>query len=197
MPSPPDFVNLPTEVVEAITVPLDFSDKCSLRLSAREVAAKAFHGPFKTCFTTKSFDISREDLQRCEAATRPVGFGCAIEHLTVVGIVPTSEEEWHSQQQRSDALTRCFTRALSRLRAQSKFVDSRSILSYTEGTLRLVALQLYYQVGWNLGVRGRHGSLGDASNLSVRCTIPGSRSLRLHRTLCSESLQAAESSRHS
>ncbi|KFY69308.1 hypothetical protein V496_00352 [Pseudogymnoascus sp. VKM F-4515 (FW-2607)] len=83
----PRLDGIPMEIMENIVTLLALSDTCSLRLTGREVSTKSSQGIFKSHFRNKTITTSStEQLHRAVSMTQRQGFGCLLEHLTLVGL---------------------------------------------------------------------------------------------------------------
>ncbi|KFX98829.1 hypothetical protein V490_02088 [Pseudogymnoascus sp. VKM F-3557] len=83
----PRLDDIPMEIMENILTLLALSDTCSLRLTGRKVSAKSSQGIFKSHFRNKTITMSSsEQLHRAVSMTQRQGFGCLLEHLTLVGL---------------------------------------------------------------------------------------------------------------
>lgn len=77
--------NLPTEIIECICCYLSRDRVLKLRLSCRELAAKASQGQFRRYFRKKSIQLNDHQLQTFADVTRDGKLGCLLEELTIDG----------------------------------------------------------------------------------------------------------------
>lgn len=118
-------INLPVDVIEALICLLDFDDICSLRLTARELAAKASQGSLKTHFLTKTLDLTGVNLQALTELTKPNRLGRLLQHLIIVGITPTRRAT-HKEQELVGFLTEAFLN-LGHLRSLTLAIHNKNI----------------------------------------------------------------------
>ncbi|KFY50679.1 hypothetical protein V495_00116 [Pseudogymnoascus sp. VKM F-4514 (FW-929)] len=91
----PRIDSMPVEVIEEILSQLALPDICSLRLAGRKLNARSSQGIFKSYFRSKTIMMgASEQLHQAVQVTQGQGFGCFLEHLTLVGPKrPDNEEE--------------------------------------------------------------------------------------------------------
>ncbi|OQO10793.1 hypothetical protein B0A48_04093 [Cryoendolithus antarcticus] len=122
------FVDLPEELCELVATQLDFGDLCSLRLSAREIAAKVWRGCFKSRFIKATLKLSYASCQSFAAVTEPGGPSCMLENLTILGLPDLPDQDRVLLEADGPGMTAHLAQALSNLRVHSKIGVLRSLI---------------------------------------------------------------------
>lgn len=84
--------DLSNELLENIAEYLELQDLCNLRCVSREICHKASQRKYQSYFRRKRVYLTRDGLQDFAWATSEGRFGRLIKDLTLVGIVPASED---------------------------------------------------------------------------------------------------------
>lgn len=134
MPSHTRLTGLPAEVMEGIVTLLELRDICSLRLTAGEVAAKSSQGWFKKHFRTKTIELKAPgQLEEFVCMTQSKQLGCLVQHLTLVGGLPTSPDHDQGAGEQEQDSAETLEQAMKNLRLNSASGGLRSVSLVVEG----------------------------------------------------------------
>jgi hypothetical protein len=138
-------LHLPTELTEAVVLRLEPQDVGNLRLTNKELAAKASQGSFKDQFVSKRVHLSANALQLFGKVTQRGWLGCQLQHLTIVANLAASQDGTFATH--ALALLDALTIAFRQLKANTT-PGSLALLSLSvEGSSQVRAIG-GYALGW-------------------------------------------------